>query len=145
WLSMPFLRGFGIDPDVLRAVVPYLRALVWSTFPLLLYFAFRRYLQGMNLVNPVMFALISANLLNLAGNWALVFGHLGAPAMGAEGSGWATCLSRVYMAAVLLAYILYHDRRYGAGLSARAWKPDMARIRQLLHLGLPAAMQIAFE
>lgn len=145
WLFTPFLRSLGIDAGVLGAAIPYLHALVWSTFPLLLYFAFRRYLQGMNLVNPVMFALISANLLNLAGNWVFVFGHLGAPAMGAEGSGWATCISRTYMAAVLLAYILYHDRRYGAGLGATHWKPDFGRMRELLRLGLPAAMQITFE
>src|SRR2546423_8276037 len=112
WLFPPFLRSFGIDPAVLHDVVPFLRAIGWSIFPLLLYFAFRRYLQGMNLVKPVMFALLSANLMNLAGDWVLVFGHFGATAMGAEGAGWSTCISRIYMSAVLFAYIWYHDRRY---------------------------------
>ena len=144
-LGTPYLRGFGIDPAVLRDTIPFLRAMMWSTFPLLLYFAFRRYLQGMNLVKPVMFALISANALNLAGDWILVFGHFGAPAMGAEGSGWSTCISLIYMAAVLLAYTLYHDRRYGTGLMKTPLKPDLDRIFKLVKLGLPAALQITFE
>src|SRR5262249_17996178 len=52
------LHSFGIGPAVMRDVIPFFRAVVWCTFPLLLYFAFRRYLQGMSLVKPVMFALI---------------------------------------------------------------------------------------
>src|SRR6266550_707085 len=58
WAFTPRLGSFGIDPAVMREVVPYLDALVWSTFPLLIYAAFRRYLQGMSLVKPVMFALV---------------------------------------------------------------------------------------
>jgi MATE family multidrug resistance protein len=141
----PRLGSFGIDPDVMREVVPYLEALVWSTFPLLLYAAFRRYLQGMSIVKPIMFALITANILNLAGNWILVFGHLGAPALGTRGSGWATCISRIYMAAVLGIYAWYHDRRYGAGLLTVSLNPDFTRIRKLFWLGAPASLQLLFE
>jgi MATE family multidrug resistance protein len=145
WSFTPLLQSFGIDPAVLRETLPYLDVIVWSTFPLLLYFAFRRYLQGMNLVTPVMVALITANLMNLAGNWILVFGHLGVPAMGTRGSAWATCISRIYMAAVLVAYAWYHDRRHRTGLFRTPLRPDPARIRELIRLGLPAAMQIGFE
>ena len=145
WLFTPLLRSSGIDAGVLREAIPYLRAINCGTFPLLLYFAFRRYLQGMNLVQPVMFTLISANLLNLAGNWVLIYGHFGAPAMGSEGSGWATCISRVYLAAVLMAYIFYHDRRYRTGLGGTPIAPDLVRIGKLVRLGFPAAMQMVFE
>ena len=71
--------------------IPYLHSLNWSTLPLMLYFVFRRYLQGMNLAKPVMFSLVSANIVNLIGNWALIYGHLGIHAMGTVGSGWSTC------------------------------------------------------
>ena len=98
---IPLLRMTGVNPEVMAETIPYLRALTWSTLPLLLYFAFRRYLQGMNVVRPVTFALMSANAINAAGNWALVYGHLGSRAYGTTGSGWATCISRVYMAAML--------------------------------------------
>ena len=145
WLFQPLLRSFGIDPEVLRDSLPFLRAIGWSIFPLMLYFAFRRYLQGMNLLKPVMFALISANLMNLAADWILVFGHFGARAMGAEGAGWATCFSRIYMSSALLGYIFYHERRFRTGWLETPLKPDLARIRRLVELGLPAAMQLSFE
>jgi MATE family multidrug resistance protein len=145
WLFPGFLRSFGIDPAVLHDAVPFINALGWSVFPLLLYFALRRYLQGMNLVNPVVFALISANLANLAGDWILVFGHFGARAMGAEGAAWSTCISRIYMSAVLLGYILYHERRFRTGWLETPLKPDLRRIRKLIGLGLPAATQLSVE
>jgi multidrug resistance protein, MATE family len=77
---------------LVEATLPYLRALNWGTLPLLLYFAFRRYLQGIDLAKPVMFSLISANIVNLVGNWVLIYGHWGFRAMGTTGSGWSTCV-----------------------------------------------------
>src|ERR1700728_3214825 len=103
------LGSLAIEPAVLNQAIPYLRTLNWSTPPLLLYFVFRRYLQGINLAKPVMFSLVSANAVNVVGNWSLVYGHLGFHAMGTVGSGWSTCVSRVYMASVLLAYCVYYE------------------------------------
>ncbi|HKW97280.1 MAG TPA: MATE family efflux transporter [Bryobacteraceae bacterium] len=140
---IPLLGWFGINPAILRETVPYLRAIMWSTFPLILFFALRRYLQGMNRAAPIMFALITANLVNIAGNWILVYGNLGAPAMGAEGSGWATCTSRVYLAAVLAVYALYQGRENG--LLRAPLRPDLERIRRLIALGFPAASQLTVE
>ncbi len=145
WLSTPVLDVIGVQPAVVAQAVPYLEAMLWSTFPLLLYFAFRRYLQAMNLVGPVMFALVSANAVNVLANWMLIFGHWGAPALGVEGAGWATCLSRTYLALVLLGYILYHERRHKMGLARAPWRPDLARLREILALGLPAAGQMLAE
>ena len=93
----PIMRSLNIQSSVLNQAVPYLHALNWSTLPLLLYFVFRRYLQGMDQAKPVMFALVTANLVNLAGNWALIYGHLGLRAMGTVGSGWSTCIARIYI------------------------------------------------
>ncbi len=145
WWCAPLLRLLGVHPDVLREAVPYLRAITWSTLPLLLYFAFRRYLQGMSLVQPVMYALLTANLINAAANWVLIFGHFGAPAMGVAGAGWATTVSRVYMAAVLAGYIFYYDHRQRTGLLHTSLRPDFARMRRLAELGVPAALQITLE
>jgi MATE family multidrug resistance protein len=125
--------------------MPYLRATAWSTFPLLIYAAFRRYLQATGRVRPVMVALVSANVVNAAGNWVLVFGHLGAPAMGVEGSGWATTLSRLYLALALVGYTVWNERRYPSGLWRTSWRPDPARLRRLLGLGLPAALHVTLE
>ncbi len=139
------LPHLGVNPRVLPQAITYLRILNWGALPLLLYFAFRRYLQGVGLVKPVMFALISANAINLFGNWVLIFGRLGVPAMGTAGSAWATFAARVYMAGVLMGSALYYDRARGWGLFRVPLGPDRARLARLLKLGLPAAAQVALE
>ena len=145
WALIPLLRATGTNPRVMALLGPFLKALLWGILPLLAYAALRRYLQATNVVAPIAFSLVSANLVNFAGNWALMFGHWGAPAMGLEGSGWSTTIARFYMAGVLLAAIAWHERKTGNLLFRMSWKPDVARLLRLLDLGLPAAMQILVE
>lgn len=144
---IPLLPRLGILPEVLRLTEPYLEALTWGTAPLLLFAAIRRYLQGVGVVKPITFALVTANLVNVAACWALVYGHLGFRAMGVEGSGWATALARAYLAAVLLgAFALYAPRSAPGAGPSRGWPwPEPARLRRLLALGLPASIQITLE
>jgi MATE family multidrug resistance protein len=135
----------GLSPDLVAETVPFLKALVWSTLPLSLYFALRRYLQSMHIVKPVVFTLVSANLVNLLGNWALVYGHFGFRAYGVAGSGWSTCISRTYMVVALAIAAVYYDRKRSSGLWSASRKLELERIRQLLQLGLPAAVQLLLE
>jgi MATE family multidrug resistance protein len=137
--------GRGVDPTVAVLTRPYVSILNWGTFPLVVYGGFRRYLQGVGRVRPVAFALITANLVNLAGNWIFIYGHFGMPAMGVRGSALSTCGARIYMAAVLVYAAWAHESRRGHGLFARWPAPDWNRIRALLHLGLPAASQVVLE
>ena len=139
------LAGWGLHPDVLRLTQPYLNVLAWSIPPLLLYAAFRRYLQGMGVVRPVMVALVLANVLNVVVNWILIFGHLGAPAMGVRGSAWATVVARVVMAGVLFGVILYREHGRRPGLFETSLRIELPRMRRLVMLGLPAAGQVTLE
>jgi len=141
----PLMNRFGVSPDLIDPMRPFLSALNWGTLPLLAYFALRRYLQAVHVVHPIMFALISANLVNLVGDWLLIYGHLGFPAMGITGSGWATCIARIYMALVLLATLIYVEAKRGLSEWKREVGIDFGRIWALLALGTPAASQILLE
>jgi MATE family multidrug resistance protein len=145
WLLPGLLRSMQVDPAIVALAVPYTNALTVGLLPLLMYFAVRRCLQAMNMVRPVAFALISANLVNAFGNWILIYGKWGAPAMGAVGSGWSTAIARTYMAAVLVAYLLWYDHRHRTDLLKTPVEVDLPRIRRLIMLGLPAAMQFTLE
>jgi MATE family multidrug resistance protein len=142
---LPLFPRFGLQPALVASTVPFLKAMIWSTLPLALYFALRRYLQAMHIVKPVVFALISANLVNLFGNWVLVYGHLGVHQYGVAGSGWSTCISRAYMVAVLATAAVYYDRKRSSGLWCASRRLELERIRELLRLGLPAAFQLLLE
>jgi len=144
-LLIPIMRMAGTNRQVLEQFDPYLKALTWSLLPLLLYSAFRRYLQSMNVVKPVTVSLIVANLVNLLGNWVLMYGHWGAPALGLAGSGWSTAIARLFMAAFLGAVIWWRHRGTGGVLADASPWPDFQRARRLTSLGLPAATQIAVE
>ena len=139
------LPRWGLAPSVLVLAQPYLAVLTWSAFPLLMYATFRRYLQGMGVVRPVMIALVMANLTNAVMNWILIYGHLGAPAMGTSGSAWATVVARIAMAGYLLAVIIIRERRRRPGLLETPLRIEPTRMRRLIALGFPAAAQITLE
>jgi MATE family multidrug resistance protein len=135
----------GVQAEIVATMVPFLSALNWGTLPLLLYSTLRRYLQAVNIVRPVTFALVSANLVNALFNWVFIYGHLGARAYGVPGSGWSTCVARAYMAGVLVFALFYYDRPRRLLLREHAWRVDFRRMRALLLLGGPAATQILLE
>ena len=143
--GLTLLPRAGLHPDVTVLLQPYLAALLWSVPPLLFYTVFRRYLQAMNIVRPIVIVLVTANLVNAAGNWALVYGHLGLPALGVVGSAYATLLARIYMAAGLLAVIVLRERAQPSGLHNVSFAVDATRMWQIVTLGLPAALQMMLE
>lgn len=136
---------WGVNPLVGAEAARFLNVLNWSTLPLLFYAAARRYLQGVGRVRPVMFALLSANLVNVAGNWLLIYGKLGFPAMGVRGSALSTFVARVYMAAVLIYAAWRYEAQRGHSLFEHWPGPEIHRIRRMLTLGIPAAGQILME
>ncbi len=135
----------GITQSVRGPANEYIQLLNLSALPLLIYVAFRRYLQGVGKVRPVTFALISANLVNWFGNWVLIYGKFGMPAMGVRGSALSTCVARAYMAAVLVWWAWKHERDRGHPLFAHWPRVQPARFLRLLQLGWPAASQMLFE
>ena len=139
------MHDFGISVELIGPMRPFLLALNWGTLPLLAYFALRRYLQAVNVALPIMFALISANIVNAVGDWALIYGHLGFRAEGIVGSGWSTCFARIYMVVVLTITLLWVESRRGLPNWAGTVRIDLGRMLALLKLGAPAAGQILLE
>ena len=86
WLLAPM----GIAPEIVRQTIPFLYAMACGLPALMGFVAMRVFLQGTHRVKIVAFAMVSANLVNFAGNYALIYGHFGLPALGATGSGIST-------------------------------------------------------
>ena len=139
------LDRWAMNDEVRRLTQPYLDTVAWSVSPLLVYFALRRYLQGVGVVRPIMVTLILANLLNVAANWLLIEGNLGAPALGVSGAAWATVLSRIVMLVSLSVAIVARERGRRPGLFHTPLTIETARLRRLTALGFPAAMQLTLE
>jgi MATE family multidrug resistance protein len=119
WILPVLLRAMRVDAEVLALAIPYTKALLVGLF--------------------------TANIVNALGNWTLIYGKFGMPAMGAIGSGWSTSISRAYMALILVGYLFWYDFRHRTELLKTPIEPDFRRIRRLIALGFPAAMQFTFE
>jgi multidrug resistance protein, MATE family len=151
WFAIPSL---GFHEAVTPLLESYFGIVVMSTPFLLAYAACRRYLQGMHAVTPIMFALVTANLVNASANWLLIYGHFGFPALGIAGAAWATLISRIYMLGVLITAVWWVDKKRTreAGVDEHReslwhvdWHFDTTRLRRLLVLGVPAASQYTAE
>jgi MATE family multidrug resistance protein len=159
WLAVlasgPFVAGMyaigaalplmGLPPEVQELAHPYLEIVGWSLPPLLLYVAFRRYLQAMNIVRAVTYTLIAANVMNALVNWLLISGNLGAPALGVRGAAYATLASRIVMAVALCGVILRRERHTVPRLADTPMALHTGRVRRLIVLGLPAGTQMLLE
>jgi len=145
WVAFLTIDAWGLNPEIGALARPYLEVIALSGAPLLLYAALRRYLQGIHVVRPVMYALVTANLVNAAANAILIYGRFGAPALGVTGSAWSTCIARVYMAAFLYVAVRREHRRRGNAHPHVPFAVHVDRLRYLLALGAPAASQITLE
>ncbi len=143
--SLKLLPHLGTPPDIVRETSAYVHALVWSTAPLMGYMALRRFLQSINHVLLISASLITASVVNFVGDWAFLFGHLGLPAQGIAGSGWSTCVVRVYMLVLLVIGTVLAFRSQGYGVTPSMFRPSWPRLRVLLRLGWPSGLQMMEE
>lgn len=162
-LSAVLLALFGFGPSLMRLMpvekpildvaIPAMRGLNYGTLPLLLYFTLRRYLQANGHGRPIAFALISANIVNAAGDWLLIYGHelkvaghtLAIPAFGVLGSSWSTSFARFYLMLVLAVAVWWLDRSHSYGLRGVSRRIEAQHLRRLFRLGAPAGASIFVE
>ncbi len=146
WLfTGPVLVAFDQDPEIAAVAHDYLMVQLPSQPFFLVFCALRQYLQGRGILRPMLFVALAANLLNVFLNWVLVFGNLGAPALGAVGSGIATSLVQTSMPLALFAILRL------ARLHEGAWAPwsrevlDWPALRAIFAVGLPVGVHFAAE
>jgi MATE family multidrug resistance protein len=145
WVASFGYARLGISLALAVPAGSYLRMLSWSTLPLLIYAAARRYLQGVGQVRVITLTFVGANLLNWLGNWVLIYGRWGAPQMGVDGSALSTVIARLFMAIALVAFAWRYERKRGHPLFRHWAGPSVAKLKQLVRLGAPAAGQIVLE
>ena len=135
----------GQDAEVARQAGDFLAILLWATIPNIMAGVLRNFVSALG--RPVFATAITglAILVNALGNYVLVFGNWGAPALGLDGSAISSVITAC---AMLGAYVLAirADRRLRRyALFGRWWRPEWTRLRDLLRIGLPISLIIMAE
>lgn len=144
------LHRFGQPAEVVAEVGPYFALLALSLVPALFFQVLKQFSEALGHPWAPMVILVACVGLNAGLNWIFIYGHLGAPAWGLAGAGFATLVARL-VALVALAWWLRRKGDVRAELPGAAENPgwrapwSTARFREMLHLGVPAAGQWLFE
>jgi MATE family multidrug resistance protein len=128
----------GIDASVVPLVQRYLALAAWSMPATCLYMALRFLCEATGHSKPMLIINIATLPVVVAGNWALIFGHLGMPAMGVEGAAANLILVMSLNALGMLLYVVM-SRRYRARELWRSFSRPDAGLIALLKLGIPIA------
>jgi multidrug resistance protein, MATE family len=139
-LSRPIIGIFGLEPQVAEIGTQYLQVTMGTVVVLVALFIGGGVLRGAGDARTPLRVTALANLLNVALAYALIYGHFGLPALGPVGSAWATFIARSF-ALILMLAALWRGRG-GVSISGRGgWRPDFAVARQVLTIGIPAALE----
>ncbi len=145
-VGLPWLNAVPrVEPEVIAAAQPFIAWIGWSIIPVLGYTAVKNYCEAKNRPWLPLIVLTASVALNVFLNWILIFGHWGAPAMGAPGAGLATLIARLaaWLALFLIVQLSPELRaEWPRGVLARL---SRERLRRMLVLGGPSAGQILFE
>lgn len=135
----PFVRMFGVTPEVVFEATSYVRAVMLSVAPASVLFVIGSALRGSgDMRTPLMIGLV-VNVVNVFLNWVLIFGKLGAPALGVLGSALATSIS--FTIGGLLAGGLLARGSLRLRTRAHHLIPDFPMIRRVLWIGYPSAVE----
>lgn len=135
----------GQPAELLPLIRPYYLVLLASLLPVLLFNAFKQFADGITDTLTPMWILLTGNIVNIFGNWCLIFGKLGCPEMGLLGAGISTLISRI-LTVVIFACIFFFSGKYAQYREGfLRGKVNRRDFRILNRLGWPVGLQMGME
>jgi MATE family multidrug resistance protein len=145
WHVGELMRAFGQSDELASQGETFLRAYMWCTAPWLLFQLLRNFVSALERPRVVLWLSLGGIALNALLSWALIFGHLGLPALGLVGGGLGSTLTWLIMSGALIA-VTSLDRRFRRfHLFGNWWRFDRHRTVALVRLGWPIGLTMALE
>lgn len=137
--------NIGQPKELLPYIRPYYLVLLASMPFVMLFNAFKQFTDSITETRTSMWILLSGNLLNIIGNYVLIYGKLGLPEMGVVGAGVSTLISRIVMVALFCLVFLARKkmRPYREGFFKLGWSRQL--VSRLVSLGTPIALEMGME
>ena len=135
----------GQPEELLPLIKPYFAVSILSVVFVMLSNSYRQFVEAITNPSVSMWVLLSGNLLNIVGNYVLIYGKAGFPEMGLLGAGYSTLVSRVFMfAAFVIVFMLKPSYRpYRKGFKRMWVLPN--RLLRITKIGIPIAFQQGLE
>ena len=145
FLAAPTLAAIGIDLAFRDMTVGYVKMISLGAPGMFIFLALRFTTEGIGYTRPIMYTSIFALVCNVFLNWVLMYGNLGAPAMGAVGCGLASGISMWIIAIVLAAYMVSSKMYESLDLFSRLSPMRPTALKEIIFLGVPIAITITAE
>ena len=145
WWSGPILLALGQEPEVAHYAQDYLRISGWGVSLILCGMVLNSYLAAMERTQILLWITVAGIPVNIALNWALIFGHWGFPEMGVRGAALASVTVQATQLAGMLTYALWLPQARRFALMQRFWRPDWPALWHVLRLGLPVGITAVAE
>src|SRR6056300_65962 len=139
-LAETAVAAIGIDTGFRHLTVEYIRALLFGAPGILMFIALRFTTEGVGYTRPIMFTSVFSLVCNVFLNYVLMFGHFGAPALGAEGCGYASAITRWIVAGTLGLYMSLSPRLRALKIFSRIGQFRPSLFREIIVLGLPISI-----
>lgn len=139
------LDRLGQPQEILPLIRPYFLLQLASLPFVMLFNSFKQFADGITDTKTPMFIMISANLLNILGNYIFIYGKLGCPALGVVGAGISTLTSRIVMF-VAFYFLFYRSLRYRKYLVGyRRSRYNLPDLLSLNKMGWMIGLQMGLE
>ncbi|MGD2003447.1 MAG: MATE family efflux transporter [Flavobacteriales bacterium] len=140
-----FAHLLGQDERVVSEAMPYLHIVGFSIVPMMAFFAFKQFAEGLSDTKAGMRVSLVANLLNILLNYPLITGWGPFPELGLAGAAVSTLATRFLMVAGMAIYIRKHKKFAAYWSHWRSTEITWRSIRDILVIGVPSGLQLVFE
>jgi MATE family multidrug resistance protein len=140
-----FAHLLGQDERVVSEAMPYLHIVGFSIVPMMAFFAFKQFAEGLSDTKAGMRVSLVANLLNILLNYPLITGWGPFPELGLAGAAISTLSTRFLMVAGMAIYIRKHKKFAAYWSHWRSTEITWRSIRDILAIGVPSGLQLVFE
>ncbi len=142
---VPLMPLMGQEAEVIKLAKPYYCLQVISILPAMVFFCGKQFLEGLGNTKVAMWIMLFTNTLNIILNYILIFGHFGAPALGATGAGIASLAART-LSPLIIFVCIRKTKQWNMYLKMIQWsKINWSSIKEVAVVGLPIGGQSVLE
>lgn len=142
WLNIDRL---GQPEELLPLIKPYYLIVLAGMVPVAVFNVFAQWLFAINRTALPMWIILSANVLNILGNYLLIYGNFGCPELGLIGAGYSTLIARIFCPVVVIVIFAVAKRFAAYRDGFRHSRITSRTLGQINHTSWPVSLQMTFE